>query len=401
MRKFFLVTLILMLHALLFADIACDSSDTCPDGMYCSPDDICAMDPNGKASYAEISVALGENSPGAHSDALYVSASEETRVLGQFTLSLKNPGETQRIYTSFNSLSVKQQRSSAKIALKNVELVYDKNGNGKVDTDDEVWSSEVIEESMLLTFTIDDYHIPLKINNDYSLLIVGAVTYDDAVIPDNQMLTLRLDDESMIDITAKDAVAIVAPNVSFPKIIVIPSGNVLLFTVGEHLPEAPAWDAMTGFLPVLHIAVTAVEQDVEWSGFRIKVSGSSQQFGTYMPAVKVSEDKNNDGIGESVLATISVEHDGSSFVEFKPSGAPALLKKGEYSYFVVEVDMQLVRGQYAEFVVDSMNTEVKVVGSAIVSDTFKYDCTKEDDGCRLPPDEMPEASSGCSVLTVF
>ncbi|MCK5809330.1 hypothetical protein KAH37_10125, partial [bacterium] len=150
-----------------------------------------------------------------------------------------------------------------------------------------------------------------------------------------------------------------------------------------------------------HLEMKPIEQDVEWSGFEIKVVGTSAKFGLSLPAVKVFEDNNNDGVGDTLFATLTVEHEGSDFVVFKPQDAPTILKKGIKTSLVVEVDMQLYSGQYAKFTISDVDTNAKVIGGTIVSDVFKYDCTKEDDGCRLAPGDEVEAASGCSVLSIF
>ncbi len=380
----------------LYADISCSDNGDCPAGMYCSPDSVCGLDPNTFASYAEISAELGEHSPGKTVGKRYVSPSAKRITLGQLMLHVKTPGETKKVYTRFSSVAVKKQASSKKIQLSEMSLIFDKNGNGSVDTGEPVWSDSVDEDSGVVRFAIADEFKALK-QGDYNVIFTGAIGYDEATIPLNQLVAFKINDKALIDITARDSVAVIEPDITFPTLMLIPSGKVLVFSEGEHNPTAPTWEHLDGEVAVLHMSIMASGGNISFSSFTIKTVGNSVKFGPFLPSVMVYEDTDNDGKGDVLLGTITGFTE-TSFARFKPTTGTMSVKQDTTRNFVIAVDMRLISGQYAQFSVGDVESDVTVIGSSVSSDVFKYNCTEKDEGCRLA--ESQGSSSGCSVLMV-
>ncbi|HSA34189.1 MAG TPA: hypothetical protein P5077_10725, partial [bacterium] len=114
----------------------CDENHPCydPDETCDFDTQTCRPDPEKFCSDAKVSYALGINSPDSGDSPIIVPKGTTGLTLGQFKLQAENCYSTK--YYNFVSVRMDIKKDDPQVAVTNLSLIYDKNGNGTVDPDE-------------------------------------------------------------------------------------------------------------------------------------------------------------------------------------------------------------------------------------------------------------------------
>ena len=377
----------------------------------------CKDDPETMCSAAELTLAPGKNTPPVDTNTIIAKDNNGLPlVLGQFTLQASNCDEG-KVF-NFDAFSVRYDtKSDDKFSFSEVELIYDKDGNGIYDetAGDKIISASVDENPN------NEFYISVKSNakkyigKELSYFLVRAkVDYKKEEVAKNTSFRFFLESGAVRanatddGNTAKVTFEKNKDEIEFATFYLEPTGNYFIITIGAHDPSVPPISEMNGGIPVMQLRTKAVEVANTVKTMIIKVpSDTYVKFGDKngIKGISLWIDSNNDGKGDTKIAEKTTFESGeSSKITFKSSdfSKPLKYEAGEEKYLVVNVDFNMTKSeppmagriQIAKGLVLS-ESETQPYEIPIKSKVFTYSCQEGDVSC-----ETEKKSGGCAVLEV-
>lgn len=410
MKEIILATIVFVIPFSVFATWDCESESDCSKGMKCS-DGSCVIDQSKFSSYAAVTVKEGENSPNAlGSNRIYVEYPAKDLVMGQIEVEAVH-GDADGKYYLIKEMKLKTIVSSTMVKASDIKLVYDENGNGKYDSNEEVVATDVSEQANRPQLVFDQTKASYQMNKAEHFLLLGSFTVDGEL---NRAWEFGLEfspfagsEEQMELSNAGDIqLAAVPQNVTLPRFVFEPDTGHFLLASGKYFPEAPIWPEMNDVHTIMHLRAKALDKDNELKALNIRLDGTMVSYGNGVKRITVYTDDNNDGKGDSKLVDYIPETLESQALLTFPAGS-VNLKKGEEKFLVVEAELEFYSGQVTKFYI-SKNGDVQlsnsetVMGVTVSTEKFDYNCDETDENCRLEPgeDDGSGDDAGCALITI-
>ena len=384
----------------------------CPTGYVCE-DFKCVDNPEGMCSDAEVTLALGKNTPQSENSIIIPKDNGgQPLVLGQFTLQATGCEEG-KVF-NFNNIRVHfNTRNNSKFEFSDFELVYDADGNGAYD---ELVDSIISNPESTTLNANYVYLAPKSTAKKYFgkslnyFLVRAKVNYKDETVPANTAFNFYLE-SSAIKVSSSGNAEIKEGDegFEFATFYLEPTGDYFIVTSGPHDPSVPAISEMNSNIPVMQIRTKSIGKANSINKFKIKVPNSAVKFGDKngITGISLWLDTNNDGTGDLKIAEKTSFSSGeSTAITFEASdfSQPLSYIADEEKYLVVKVDFNMAKSDPAMFgkiIVPKAgimleNTEASVYELPLNSKVFAYECKEGDSSCET----SKKKSSGCAVLEV-
>ena len=382
----------------------------CPTGYVCE-NSKCVDNPEGMCSDAEVTLALGKNTPQSE-NSIIISRDNggQPLVLGQFTLQASGCEEG-KVF-NFNDIRLHfNTRNNSKFEFSDFELIYDANGNGIYDE----LEDSVVSDPDSTTKNANYMYMSLKTNakkyygKSLNYFIVRAkVNYKDEQIPTNTAFNFYLE-EGAVKVSSNGNAEIKDGNegFEFATFYLEPTGDYFIITSGSHDPAVPPISEMNSNIPVMQIRTKSIGKANTINKFKVKVSGSSVKFGDKngITGISLWLDTNNDGTGDIKIAEKTAFESGeSTTITFDKFEQPLSYIADEEKYLVIKVDFNMVKAEPAMFGkiivpkggITLEDTAASVYELPLNSKEFKYECKEGDSSCET----AKKKSGGCAVLEV-
>jgi len=384
----------------------CDENKPCPDGSICNMTTFtCGPDPNKICTSAKVSYALGINSPDSGDSPIIVPKGTTGLTLGQFKLQAENCGQTK--YYGFVSVRMEIKKDDAQVAVTNLSLVHDKDGNGVADPDDPVLINVPTPEATSVLFAIPEGTARLFTGTEvHHFIVTGDLGYNITKVPAAASVHLTIANKnSFLFEDAGDA----RPDggtIDFASFQVEPTDNYFIVTKGMNDPSVPPREELNRDIPMLQVRTKAL--DLANKIKRITVTVPTQEgyarFGQGIKDISLYVDTNGDGISDDLIQKISTfEEDDEVTFEGDDIETRLDYDVGEEMFLIFQctLNIKLDGTERAKIVIRKGavimdNTSKKVEGLAVSSKEFyPSDDVQPTDGDIVPP-----ASSSCDCSLI-
>ncbi|HSW59711.1 MAG TPA: hypothetical protein VLJ60_02875, partial [bacterium] len=363
---------------------SCETTEECGEGKICDEKEkVCIDDPSIKpCKDSNITVSIGKNSP--VSDIIFI-APQENLVIGQIEV-VNASGE--ECYFNLASLKLRIDLSENNIALKNIKLVADLNGDGIVDSSDRLLSSTEALKDNYADFASSDPTNRLWGNVKNNLLFVLDAGYKEGEqITRNSTFTPSIEKDG-IKITDSGKPSVAGLPLDFSKFQFEPD-DAFIVTKGPNDPAVPAKNEMNKTLDILQFKVVSKGSEDKIKSLVVKIPKTTMaQFGSAIKDLSIYEDTNNDGKGDTKLITAS-STDSNLLHDFKieiPVAADTP------KYFTIRASLNLKDGDSFQVQVSkvTIDSDKDKLGLPVNSKEYSYtcdavyeDCGGGDDGCSI------------------
>ncbi|MBQ3368595.1 hypothetical protein IJG44_06775 [bacterium] len=389
-----------------------DDLPECATGYICE-NFKCKDDPNKMCSDAELTLALGKNTPQSENTIIIPKDNGgQPLVLGQFTLQASGC-EDEKVFNFENIRVHFNKRNNTKIEFSDFELIWDVDGNGVYDEG----SDKIVSNPDSTTENVNYIYMALKtdgkkfVGKSLNYFIVRAkVNYKDTEIPTNTAFNFYLE-KGAVKVSSGGNAEIKTGDegFEFATFYLEPTGNYFIVTSGSHDPAVPAIAEMNSNIPVMQIKTKSLGMANSITKFKVKVSGSSVKFGEKngITGISLWLDTNNDGAGDIKIAEkTSFAAGESSAITFEASdfSQPLTYNADEEKYIVVKVDFNMIKAEpamYGKIIVPKGGIMLKDPAASVYelplnSKVFTYACPEGDSSCETEK----KKSGGCAVLEV-
>ena len=407
-----MIFLVLTSNLSLFAATSwtCSSDSDCPAGTTCdTPSSSCKPEKDKVAEYVTIRLKTGANNPNSFgSGTIFVQNPANDMILGQLEV---NGSASSGEYYFIQELSISISAPSS-VKFENFRLVYDKNGNGLVDSSEDVISEGSIS-GFSVKFEVEQKFQGFKTNQLENFLIVASFS-DENPIDNLNFYAFIQNNTSIVAKASKGTDIEHFERLSFPKFSFEPKNGYFLFASGSHFaPQTPPrWEEINKEWEIMHLRLKALDDANELQSLTIDIYGSSVRFGNGVEKIALCSDKNNDGKCDDVIVELSEFTEDQESAVFQIPEGKVSLNTGEETFLVVKANLNFYKDQNASFYIKendiTLKTKKKIAGTNIQTVTFNYNCKESDEGCRLKPEENEETEddsatnedSGCSILFI-
>lgn len=360
------------------ASAGCENDEQCDEGYICDPKDkICIPDPSIKrCKDSDVAVSIGKNSP--VSDVIFI-APQENLVLGQLALTAASGSEC---YFNLAKLKMRIKSDDSNIAISNIRLVNDANGNGIVDAGEtQLGTSDL--KSEYANFASTDPANRLWGNKINNLLFVADAGYlEGEQISRNASFTPSIEDGG-ITLSDDGAVKVGGLPISFSKFQFEPD-NAFIVTKGPNDPSVPEKKEMNGTHDILQLRVISKGSADTIKTMKVKIPKTTMaSFGGGVASIAIYEDTNNDGKGETKIAE-AVSTDSTQSHLFK---VEIPVEADVEKYLTIRANLALSDGESFQIQVFSVGTESDkdVLGTPVNSKEYAYTCDPLYEECGSDP----------------
>lgn len=383
----------------------CDENKPCPDGSICNMTSFtCQPDPDKTCTSAKVSYAVGINSPDSGDSPIIVPKGTTGLTLGQFKLQAENCGQSK--YYGFVSVRMDIKKDDTQVAVTNLSLIHDKDGNGVADPDDPVLINVPTPEAASVLFAIPEGPTRRFTGTEiHHFIVTGDLGYNNTKVPAAASMHLAIPNKnSFLFEDAGDA----KPDggtIDFASFQVEPTDNYFIVTKGMNDPAVPPANELNRDIPVLQVRTKAL--DLANKVKRITVTVPTQEgyarFGQGIKDVSLYIDTNGDGTPDDLVKKISTfEEDDEVVFEGDDIETRLDYDVGEEMFLIFQctLNIKLDGTERAKIVIRKgavilQNTSKKVEGLAVSSKEFYPSDDIQTDGDVVPP-----ASSSCSCSVV-
>ncbi|MGI6394193.1 MAG: WAP domain-containing protein [bacterium] len=377
----------------------CKKDSDCPDGQKCSDSGKCESDSSKFTKDAKVTVAIGKNSP-VNSAPIIVPPNSKNLVMGQISIIAESDSKDKLF--NFNSVALKINKDASTV-INNIRLVYDENGNGKVDKDEPVIAESqggkdnfvaLANKSGSTTYASTILH--------HFVMIADASYLTPEDVPINTMFNFEIDAIEAFDISDSGTPKIEAKiPMEFIQYSFEPSKESFIFTKGEIDPAVPPISEMNKTVEVMQIRTKSLKHSNAIDKVRIRTTSKSVLFGEGIKSIKVYSDNDKDGsfAAEEVLASATIK-EASKEVEltFLP---PLNYSENEEKTILIVTSFNIPKNQMAQIEILSgrvtLSKKVDVFGLPLKSKEFWYRCEDGDLSCSGEDDDK---GSGCAISYV-
>ncbi|HPS30440.1 MAG TPA: hypothetical protein PLZ43_09305 [bacterium] len=351
--------------------VKCETDENCLEsygaGYICDlKNNICIPDPDIKrCKDSDVTISVGKNSP--LSDVIFI-APQENLVLGQVAIAAASGSDC---YFNLSKVKLKVEADDPNISISNIKLVNDTNGNGIADTGEaQLGVSDIKNE--YADFSSTDPANRLWGNKVNNLIFIADAGYmEGEAISRNASFTPAIE-EFGITLADDGTVKSSGLPLSFSKFQFEPD-DAFIVTKGPNDPAVPAKNEMNGTHDILQLRVISKGSADSIKSLKIKIPKSTMaSFGQSISSLSIYEDTNNDGKGDTKIATATSTDNTQSHL-FKldiPVVADTV------KYLTIRADLSLSDGEYFQLQVFSVSTESEttVLGTPVNSKEYSYTC---------------------------
>ena len=363
---------------------ACTKNEDCGEGYVCDAESgACTEDPSViKCKDSAVTAAQGKNS--LNSETIFIGNPQTDLVIGQLELA----GNGEKCYFNLEAVKLKINVNDNNIQISDLKMYNDANSNGVVDEGDVLMASTDNLSSGYALFSASNPENRLWSNRKNNVLFTLNAKYkDDAQISNSAYFAPSIERDGGITLSDGGKPTIEGLPVVFSKFQFEPD-KAFIVTKGMHDPEVPAKSEMNRFRDILQIRVKANGADETVKKMTLKVPKNSfVSFGKGITKLAIYEDTDNDGIGDTELAS-TTDFEGLQRHQFKFSfDVPQNTDK----YLTVKAELALSDGETAQIQVSAVDVnELPVLGLPIDSRPYEYlcdpkleDCGGDDGGCSI------------------
>ncbi len=397
----------------------CDDTHPCPEGYVCdtktdtqyTEDNFkCKADKNKTCSNAKVSYDLGTNTPDSEGTKIIVPSGTQDLVLGQFKMNAANCAQTK--FYNFVSLRLKLEKDDPQVKVENLELVYDKNGSGSVDPEDEVIGSVTTLDSTGAYFAIDETKNRFAGNEWHHIIIQGDVGYNVATIPGGASFKIVIENKNSFAFEDTGNAQPDGDPIDFADFLIEPTTNFFIVTKGAHDPSVPAACDLYKPVPMLQLRTKALDASNRIRRITVNIPSDDEyvRFGKKgIRSLALYTDAGGDGvelINESLpIAKISTfEDDGEAVFEGEALESVLDYDSGEEIFLLVVADLSgmpktgMAKLEIKRGGVVVQNTTKKVEGLPVSSKTF---LESSEIPCETPDDDgKDDDECTCTMVTV-
>ncbi|HNT27257.1 MAG TPA: hypothetical protein PKH10_03665 [bacterium] len=387
----------------------CSENMPCPDGSVCDlTTHTCDPDPDKACTSAKVSYALGINSPDSGDSPIIVPKGTMGLTLGltlgQFRLQAENCYSTK--YYNFVSVRMDIKKDDPQVAVSNLSLVYDKNGNGTVDPDDPVLVTVLTPEPSSVLFAIPEGAARLFTGADIHYFIVtGDLGYNNTEIPAAASMHLSIPDKGSFLFEDAGSPVAVGERVDFAEFQVEPTGNYFIVTKGLNDPPVPAMSELRKDNPILQLRTKAIDAPNKIKRITVNIPVSATEYDTFghgIRSLSLYGDTNGDGQPDGgPLAKISEFSDEETAVfEGEQMESYLTFNAGEEKFLIINGDLSGLRCEKTRLeikrgAVTLLDTSDALEGLPVQSKEIP---SPEDCGYRPDNDPPSPCCCACSVI---
>lgn len=348
------------------------------EGYICDPKDkICIPDPDIKrCKDSDVTISVGKNSP--LSDIIFI-APQENLVLGQVALAAASGGDC---YFNLSKVKLKVKVDDTNISISKIRLINDVDGNGVADAGEAQLGTADLKNEYA-DFSSTDPANRLWGNKINNIIFIADASYmEGETISRNASFTPSIE-EAGITLADDGTVKSSGLPLSFSKFQFEPD-DAFIVTKGPNDPAVPAKNEMNGTHDILQLRVISKGSADAIKTMKIKVPKSTMAaFGGGIASISIYEDTNNDGKGETKIATATSTDTGQSHL-FKVS---IPVEADVAKYLTLRADLNLSDGEYFQLQVFSVDTESDkdVLGTPVTSKEYSYTCDPMYEECGETP----------------
>ncbi len=383
----------------------CSETNPCPEGYVCDLETgECIFDPppwcNDITLSTEVKDAQDLSAP------MIIPAGTEDLVLGRFRIATLDCPYTK--FFKFVSLRVAVIEEDINIRQSNMELIYDENGNGKVDEGEEVLAVVAAPDSYGAYFVLDQNANLFSGGEPHDFLIRSHVGYEYATIPNEAIFNVAIESNESFAFETSGTVEATGAPLSFNKFQVESSGPYFIVTRGLNDPSVP--EDVRQDIPLLQLRTKSLSMSDKIR--RIVVSTAGEEYATFgkngIRALSLYLDTTGDGVpdGEPIATVTSFASPTEAVFEGEAIESQLTFEQGEDRFLIINGDLtELPGGETARLVVKrgdvvTMNTTRPIYGPPVYSKEFYQECSLQD--CEAPDDDtVKPKDDGCGCSVVF
>lgn len=361
----------------------CEKDTDCGDGKVCR-DGSCVVDQSQFASNAEISVALGKNSPVSES-AIVIPAPTKDLAMGQFSVFAKSDENNKNI--NFESVLVNVSNKDSQTTLSDFRLVYDANGNGIFDDGEKIVAAPAGMSGNTISFALAAADTTFKVNTMHHFLILANAAYvNTESIPIDTTFGFSIESDAAFSFSSNGElnVKVEEAPIVFAEYTFEPTIKSFIFTKNTD-PAIPAISQLNKpNVSMLQIRAKAIGHSNAIKKIQIKTTPKSVKFKEGINAIKIYADVNNDTSvsGEQILALATPSEAGQRLdVVFE---TPLQFAENQEILFIVAADLSIPADQMAQIEIGSakvwlQDSDVDIVRLPLKSKEFWNKCAEGDD----------------------
>lgn len=373
-----------------------------PERAACGGDKTDGEDPDDEASFAkntEVEFSKGKNSP-ASDDEIIIPSPAEKLVLGQLEFTGINKDYEGKNF-KLNTVTIKTNINDNDTSLINFILVYDINGNGKIDTEDTEISSSSIDNGSV-AFIVNNKNRLFKVNTTHNLLFAADVSYIEENISINAIFNVEIEDENALTAQDGGTATVKGSKIEFQKFMLEPTSGYFIVTKGMNDPAVPAPDTINSNISLMQLRLKSVDGENEITSLTVKTSGTKYvEFDKGIKSLSIYVDTDGDGEVHTSLGDVKVaetsDFDTSRSHVFK--NISIKFNNKEEKHLLINAVLDIGSGEIAKINIPNSGVELKTAKSIyklpISSKEFINDCDPYDPLCAADDEE-----NGCSALKI-
>lgn len=376
----------------------CEDKGDCEENQECIDNQCVDKEEAGDlTSNAKVTFGAGPNSPDSDTTVVIPSPKDDI-VAGQ--LYLYSEGNKGKFY-NVSGISIKFTYDSD-VAISNIRLVYDKNGNGKMDSDESVLSSlDKLSNANYAEFNImnpSDRLAPADQKN-YYLIVVNALTNITSGRAGGFMS--QIENAEAIRVEDSGAATVEGNGFKFATFRFEPL-NGFIFTKGENDPQVPAFSMINSDNPLLQVRTKSMQGGDAIKSIPVKAPAGFVKFGEGIKSITLLLDNDKDGkdsSSDTVIQKISV-FDSPTTATFSDLESYLTYSEGEEKYLLFKCEFAMTDGEKAKITISrlTINTEREIAELPVSSKEISYVCDKSDpNSCTDIPSGKDD---GCSITAV-
>ncbi len=370
----------------------CTKKEDCEEGYDCK-DEKCVKDTGAVTKNAVITYAEGKNNPTADGSSIIIPNPSKNTVTAQFTLMAEGEGDKSFM---LNSLNVSVFASSTEVAVKNIRLVYDENGDGEAGSKEKVLATVESAKANVAALSLLNESDRAFVTGKLHYFIIVADAAFDGEPSNNDNFNLEIEGPIAFLISDNGKPDVKGEKITFATFKFEPA-NGFIVTKGKNDPQVPSVDKMKGMIPVLQLRTKSMQGDDTLKSIAFKPYLKSVKLGEGINGAVLYLDKNSDGKIDSGDTLLSEMTSFSSLTSGMFTDLNIKYSKAEEKHLLIALDLKLSTGQLAHIQVSKANVspDREIVELPVTSKEFKYECAAGDPTCAEDEEE-----SGCAVTTV-
>ena len=364
---------------------ACTKNEDCPEGYLCDNESgACIEDPSIiKCQSSAVNVATGKNS--LNSEVIFIGNPQTDLVIGQLELA----GNGEKCYFNLQQIKLKVNVNDSNIQISDLKMYNDANSNGIVDNEDVLMASTDSLSSGYATFSASKENRLWSNKKNNILFTLNAKYKEDSTISNSAYFVPSIERDGGILLSDSGEPAIDGLPVIFSKFQFEPAEGFII-TSGPNDPEVPAKSEMNRFRDILQIRVKANGANETIKKMTIKVPKNTMaNFGQGITKLAVYEDTDNDGAGDTELAS-TTDFEGVRSHQFTLNfDVPENTDK----YLTIKAELALSDGETAQIQIAGITVnDLTVLGLPVNSRPYEYSCDPKLEDCGGNDD------GGCSIV---